>query len=383
MMAKLPRRDLDSSLNPPIPDQVEEEEEQLTLYPLTREIPRVNHYRCKKLENRAMLPTRWFDLDNLRRIGMWNDVERMDKTLGAASPFQPPQPPRPPTLAFPLLSEKDNITIPVLGIHSTKSVTTLPYLLANMPSPPVLTVTLFLRMCPRPCNIRGSLVLCRKCQLCGKIRPRISVLSRLTKSYRLQRLLSVLWCGLRGDLLSCCQDGVCPHLHCSCCIRRWPLHQLDVKNAFLNGILEEEIYITQPPGFVVQKEVSKVCRLKRSLYDLNQSPRAWLRHLSQVLSQFGITRSASDHSVFYKHLQEKTIILVTYVDDLIITDDDAEGISPLKKFLSEQFQIIDLDKLKYFLCIEVLRSSGKILICERKYALDMLSECGLLGCKPI
>jgi len=125
-------------------------------------------------------------------------------------------------------------------------------------------------------------------------------------------------------------------------IRHWPLYQLDVKNAFLNGILEEEVYMTHPPGFVVQKEASNVCRLRKSLYGLKQSPRAWFGRLSQALGQFGMIRSANDHSVFYKHLKEKTIILVAYVDDLIITGDDVEGISALKKFLSEQFQMIDL-----------------------------------------
>ncbi|KAL9261953.1 Retrovirus-related Pol polyprotein from transposon RE1-like protein [Drosera capensis] len=166
-------------------------------------------------------------------------------------------------------------------------------------------------------------------------------------------------------------------------MRQWPLHQLDVKNVFLNGILEEDVYMTQPPGFVVQEEASKVCRLKRSQYGHKQCPQAWFERLSQALGQFGMTRSASDHSVFYRHLQKKTIILVAYVDDLIITGNDVEGIFALKKFLSEQFQIIDLGKLKYFFGIEVLRSPGKILICQRKYVFDMLSECRLLGCKSV
>ncbi|KAL9274891.1 Retrovirus-related Pol polyprotein from transposon RE1-like protein [Drosera capensis] len=66
-------------------------------------------------------------------------------------------------------------------------------------------------------------------------------------------------------------------------MRRWPLHQLDVKNAFLNGILEVEVYMTQPPGFIVQEETSTVCCLKRSLYGLKQSPQAWFGRLSQAL----------------------------------------------------------------------------------------------------
>ena len=75
--------------------------------------------------------------------------------------------------------------------------------------------------------------------------------------------------------------------------------------------------------------------------------------------------------------------MVAYVDDLIITGNDGDGIIALKKFLGEQFQITDLDKLKYFLGIEVLRSHDKLLICQRKYVLDMLTDCGLLGCKLV
>jgi Reverse transcriptase (RNA-dependent DNA polymerase) len=86
-----------------------------------------------------------------------------------------------------------------------------------------------------------------------------------------------------------------------------------------------------------------------------------------------MTRSTNDHSFFYRHLEGKTIILIAYVDDLIITGDDGDEISALKKFLGEQFQITDLGKLKYFLGIEVSRSHDKLLICQRKYVLDMLT----------
>ncbi|KAL9253856.1 Retrovirus-related Pol polyprotein from transposon RE1-like protein [Drosera capensis] len=129
----------------------------------------------------------------------------------------------------------------------------------------------------------------------------------------------------------------------------------DVKNAFPNDILEEKVYMTQLSGFVVQEEVLKVCRLKRSLLSDNGSD------TSQLLSQFGMTRSASDHSVFYRHLQEKTIILLAYVDDLIIIGDDIEGVFALKKYLSEQFQSIVLGKLKYFLGIERMENLCMIL----------------------
>ncbi|KAJ9550550.1 hypothetical protein OSB04_014595 [Centaurea solstitialis] len=166
-------------------------------------------------------------------------------------------------------------------------------------------------------------------------------------------------------------------------IHHWPLHQLDVKNAFLNGVLEEEVYMEQPPGFIVKEEASKVCRLRRSLYGLKQSPRAWFGRFSSVMGEFGMVRSASDYSVFFRHKQGKRIIVVVYVDDIIITGDDEVGITELKQFLQSQFQISDLGRLRYFLGIEVSRSPQGILLSQRKYVLDMLTECGLLGCKPV
>ncbi|KAJ9552767.1 hypothetical protein OSB04_016812 [Centaurea solstitialis] len=136
-------------------------------------------------------------------------------------------------------------------------------------------------------------------------------------------------------------------------IHHWPLHQLDVKNAFINGVLEEE------------------------------SPRAWFGRFSSVMGEFGMVRSASDYSVFFRHKQGKRIIVVVYVDDIIITGDDEVGITELKQFLQSQFQISDLGRLRYFLGIEVSRSPQGILLSQRKYVLDMLTECGLLGCKLV
>ena len=81
----------------------------------------------------------------------------------------------------------------------------------------------------------------------------------------------------------------------------WPLYQLDIKNVFLHGDLAEEVYMEQPPGFVAQKEFGLVCRLRRSLYGLKQSPRAWFGRFSSVVQEFGMLCSTEDHSVFYHH----------------------------------------------------------------------------------
>jgi hypothetical protein len=116
-------------------------------------------------------------------------------------------------------------------------------------------------------------------------------------------------------------------------IHNWPLHQLDIKNAFLHGDLQEEVCMEQPPRFVAQGEYGKVCHLRKSLYGLKQSPRAWFGIFSQAVEKFGVTKSKSDHFVFYKQSEVGIILLVMCVDDIFITGSDIIGISSLKSFL--------------------------------------------------
>ena len=162
----------------------------------------------------------------------------------------------------------------------------------------------------------------------------------------------------------------------------WDLHQLDIKNAFLHGDLQEEVYMEQPSGFVAQGEIGKVCRLWKSLYGLKQSPRAWFGKFSQAVEKFGLQKSKSDHSVFYRNSNSGIILLLVYVDDIVITGSDFTGISSLKSFLHGQFHTKDLGMLKYFLGVEVMRSKHEIFLSQRKYVLDLLSETGKLGAKP-
>ncbi|OWM65682.1 hypothetical protein CDL15_Pgr017179 [Punica granatum] len=167
-------------------------------------------------------------------------------------------------------------------------------------------------------------------------------------------------------------------------INHWSLHQLDIKNAFLHGDLEEKVYMEQPPGFVAQGEYfGKVCKLRKSLYGLKQSPRAWFGRFSSAVIKFGLVRSQFDHSVFFRHYGGRHILLVVYVDDIVITGDDVVGISQLKTYLHSQFQTKDLGALRYFLGIEVAQSERGIYISQRKYVLDILEETELLECKPV
>ncbi|KAL1193518.1 Retrovirus-related Pol polyprotein from transposon RE2 [Cardamine amara subsp. amara] len=160
----------------------------------------------------------------------------------------------------------------------------------------------------------------------------------------------------------------------------WGLWQMDVKNAFLQGELEEEVYMASPPGY--DHEAGEVCRLRKAIYGLKQSPRAWYHKLSTCLREKGFKMSEADHTLFTRKGPTGIVAVLIYVDDLIITGDDIEGVSLLKRNLKESFDIKDLGELKYFLGIEMTRFEDGLFISQRKYVLDLLTETGKLGSRP-
>ncbi|XP_048527792.1 uncharacterized protein LOC125507164 [Triticum urartu] len=118
----------------------------------------------------------------------------------------------------------------------------------------------------------------------------------------------------------------------------WKLHQLDVKNAFLHGDLKEEVYMEIPPGFGTEQTTGKVCKLKKSLYGLKQSPRAWFDRFRRAVWNMGYGQCNGDHTVFYRHIDKKITIVVVYIDDIIITGDDEEEIKRVKGCLNKEFE---------------------------------------------
>ena len=162
----------------------------------------------------------------------------------------------------------------------------------------------------------------------------------------------------------------------------WPLLQLDVKNAFLNGDLEEEVYMDLPPGFNSEGN-GKVCRLKKSLYGLKQSPRAWFGRFTRAVRQHGYKQTQADHTLFYKRQPTGITILIVYVDDIVLTGDDRKEIQQIKKQLATEFEMKDLGNLRYFLGMEVARNQTGVSISQRKYTLDLLKETGMMGVKPV
>lgn len=139
----------------------------------------------------------------------------------------------------------------------------------------------------------------------------------------------------------------------------WPLKQFDVKNAFLNGYLEEEVYMDPPPGIDCG---GSVCKLKRALYGLKQSPRAWFGRFSNFMKQIGYKQSDADHTLFVRNNGGRITALIVYVDDMVVTGNDHDEIAKLQLLLAKEFELKDLGQLKYFLGIEVARSKAGISI---------------------
>jgi hypothetical protein len=100
---------------------------------------------------------------------------------------------------------------------------------------------------------------------------------------------------------------------------KWKLHQMDLKTALLNGVIEEEVYIDQPQGFEVENMKSHVCRLKKALYGLKQAPRAWYGRIDSFLMSLGFTKSKVDSNLYFKIMDNEPVILLLYVDDLFLT----------------------------------------------------------------
>ncbi|XP_048229524.1 uncharacterized mitochondrial protein AtMg00810-like [Ricinus communis] len=142
---------------------------------------------------------------------------------------------------------------------------------------------------------------------------------------------------------------------------------MDVKNGFLQGTLEEEVYMTLPPGYGTTTNQSMVCKLEKAIYGLKQSLRAWYAKLILFLLKLNFVKCASDSSMFVRHTHSCTIIVLIYVNDIIITGNNNEEIQEVKQKLKEEFDIKDLGQLSYFLGIEIARSHKDwARSCDRK-----------------
>jgi len=160
------------------------------------------------------------------------------------------------------------------------------------------------------------------------------------------------------------------------------VHHLDIKTAFLYGHLTEDVYMQQPQGFVKSGHEHLVCKLKRALYGLRQSPRMWYERIHHFLLSKGYTRSDNDHNMYYKGEGDEKTLLVVYVDDLFITGGDDVEINWIKQELKKEFDISDLGLVNRYLGVHFQRFLHGYFLHQTQYALQILEEQGMADCKP-
>ena len=133
------------------------------------------------------------------------------------------------------------------------------------------------------------------------------------------------------------------------------LHQMDVKTAFLNRELDEEIYMEQLVGFIIQDQEHKVCRLFKSIYGLKQSLRQWNIQFHNVVMSHNFEMIEEDHYVYIKRSKDKFLILSLYVDDILIAGNSMECILEIKGWLSSKFEMKDMSEVAYILGVKISR----------------------------
>jgi hypothetical protein len=163
------------------------------------------------------------------------------------------------------------------------------------------------------------------------------------------------------------------------------VEQMDVKTTFLHGDLEEEIYMKQPEGFVVKGKKELVCKLKKTLYGLKQSPRMWYQKFDTYILGLGFVRSRVDHCVYSKQVGNHFIYVVLYVDDMLMVGNNMDVIKEVKSQLSSKFDMKDLSAANFILGMEIKRdrANRKLWLNQRKYVETILQRFNMHGSKPV
>ncbi|KAI3720023.1 hypothetical protein L6452_20930 [Arctium lappa] len=165
--------------------------------------------------------------------------------------------------------------------------------------------------------------------------------------------------------------------------KNFTVYQMDVKTAFLNGVLKEEVYVSQPEGFVNPDKPNHVYILDKALYGLKQAPRAWYDILSQFLVKSGFTKATVDTTLFIKKDKGDIILIQIYVDDIIFGSTNPKYCRNFANLMVSRFQMSMMGEMNFFLGLQVKQFSTGIFINQSKYILDILRKFKMEDCKPI
>ena len=153
------------------------------------------------------------------------------------------------------------------------------------------------------------------------------------------------------------------------------LHQMVVKTAFLNGNLDEDIYMEQPEGFAKKGNEHLVCKLKKSIYGLKQASRQWYIKFNNTITSFGFKENIVDQCIYLKISGSKFIFLILYVDDILLASSDLGLLGETKEYLSKNFHMVDMGEANYVIGIEIFRDRSRgVLGLSHKGYIDWVSE---------
>jgi hypothetical protein len=167
------------------------------------------------------------------------------------------------------------------------------------------------------------------------------------------------------------------------CSKNVKVYQMDVKSAFLNGELEEEVYIEQTEGFQFSENIDCVCKLKKALYGLKQAPRAWYSRLDKYLQQAWFIKGSVDKKLYIKVSQGNILLIEVYVDDIIFGSDDDRLSQKFAKDMQSEFEMSLLGEISFFMGLQIHQSNQGIFISQTKYIREMLKSFGMEDCKPV
>jgi hypothetical protein len=165
-------------------------------------------------------------------------------------------------------------------------------------------------------------------------------------------------------------------------VMKCKVYRMDAKIAFLNGEIKEEVYVEQPQGFEVHERETHMYRLKKDLYVLKQAPRAWYGRIDSFLMSLGFTNSSAYPNLYFVVVDDGSVILMLYVDDLFLTSVE-NLISECKRKPVVEFEMKDLGMMHYFLGLEVWKRHDEIFLNQGKYAVEILKRFGTLNCNAM
>jgi len=165
------------------------------------------------------------------------------------------------------------------------------------------------------------------------------------------------------------------------CMSGFKFFQMDVKSVFLNGYINEEVYVDQPPGFEDHKHPNHVFKLKKALYGLKQAPRQWYERLSNILLSHGYERGTVDKTLFIKKSNAEIILVQIYVDDIIFGATQDSLCEEFVVAMKGEFEMSMMGELSYFLGLQVKQTKDGIFLCQSKYSKEILKKFEMESCK--